>query len=450
MKIPLVGSIIGVKNQCYAKDSNICEQKLAFQNGPYEQAIGLAENSIRGRLMTRKASGAVLTVYVDGERIHSKAYGYADFENKALCTKDTKMRIGTVTMAFTSAQILNYLYQQNKCLDTKIEPNDCQYCTCNLSIKDLLNHCAGIRPASTDLFRSTKEYQSSIDRVEEIFKAQPMTPGQFLFSSDSYNLLGAYLQTKKLTYYRQMFYPRLFKALMADLDLRNTLMDQPQKIVPLLAKHYSSEASVARFSDPSNRYPSSGLISTAGDLAKFGNDVLYHEQFQRCKDVKKPYIRNTELKLWEDNECLRHNPEAVRKTTDCGLERKCLNTCGNRNSERCLGYSLGWHLQLVPTIAGSKHNYTITAYNEGLGGSFNSALVIRMGTDKNPFIRCAQSAKMENLTKNPDLAVNQERQRNTSQGIVVALIMNGAQVDAGQIAAKLAENLDKLRHEVAI
>jgi len=414
----------------------------------FEDALKIAETQINKSLGSRRASCAVLSVFIDGDEIFNQAYGYSNFELQSRAHIDTSVRIGTITQIFTAAQVLNHMRKNRICLDHTPYKQYGQF-----TLRDLLNHRSGIPSSPIEVYTNIDPYNSMHERISEFFSdnkdnnpgtktegsVSTLPQGSFQFSSTNYDLLGAWLESQ-IPDLPPNDYTHVFRSQMSNIDLRSTLLEKPKQLVPFLAKHYKSQSLIMPYVDVSNRYPSSGVVTTATDLAKFADEILYHFQMSR-KDTKLPFLNQCE-KIWMKIEEI---GELEPQNNLCSPEKYKID------SNTVQGNQYGWNIKLLPVLEGSRYKYMLLASAESNGLDHNSAVVVRCGATRCPFVDSEKALKMEdNGYYNESLQVNSDRVINKTKGIVVSLLMNGPCNSAHHICEQLALNIDKTRHKMSV
>merc|ERR1712002_332501 len=244
------------------------------------------------------------------------------------------------------------------------------------------------------------------------------------------NILGQFLRQRHLLNGCQLPYPHLFNMLNCVFMMPSTEMEVFSHLIPHFAKHYTSMDREAPFVDCSDKLASCGLVSTATDLTKFAEEMLFHEQ-KSSKDSRACHLRHCS-KIWMPDMCLKHSPRGCGESSALD-EPQNNDNCYQEGdtSSPCVGYANGWSIRLTETCPGSKYRYTVVASNEALGTSHSSAVVVRYRQNASPFPTCERAAALVNSTSpRAGCPSNQERVTNKSKGIVVALLMNGAGMQA--------------------
>ncbi len=235
-----------------------------------EFSIYLASNSI---------PGASIAVSKGGEIIYSEGMGLASKDLEVRATRQTKFRIGLVTELFTS------LAYQLLVEEGTLEPDSSVWHYLpgfpekkyKITLEDLVNNTSGIGPGN-----SPKKYQAKfnidIQKGLDVFKNDTLIaePGYYQYMSPhNYSLLGAVME--KAT--NKKFADIVQELVIDSLHLENTVFDHPLKTIKGRSDFF--DHNIVSFIinaipvDLRSQAPSSGLLSNAEDLVRFGNALLY-------------------------------------------------------------------------------------------------------------------------------------------------------------------------------
>ncbi|MEO8001591.1 MAG: serine hydrolase domain-containing protein, partial [Arenimonas sp.] len=209
-----------------------------------------------------------------GKLIWSKAYGYADMEQKVpVDPATTKFRVGSVAKPMTALALATLVKQGRIDLDADVRryvpsfPQK-QY---PFSVRQLAGHLAGIRHYKGDEAYSRKQYSTVLESLE-IFKDDPLiaVPGeQWKYSSYGYNLLSAVIEQAS----GKPFLDYMDESVFIPLGMTATVPDRLNVLIPNRGRYYLrldgkiyNEPEV----DNSYKWASGGILSTTDDLARFG------------------------------------------------------------------------------------------------------------------------------------------------------------------------------------
>lgn len=216
----------------------------------------------------KKFSGSIILVR-HGEIILSQGYGFADQDKQVKNTPQTRFRIGSITKQFTAAAIMQLKEAGKLQVDDLICKylKDCPDTWSQITIKQLLNHSAGI-VSYTDL----EEYWDQM--------GEPQTPEQLIgrfndkpllfepgskwdYSNSNYAILGYLIEQLSGMPYDEYITKHIF----IPLGMSNSGYDHND---PSLAIGYNYDLDApAEYIHMSTPYAAGGLFSTAEDLYKW-------------------------------------------------------------------------------------------------------------------------------------------------------------------------------------
>lgn len=227
---------------------------------------------------SNKIPGMQVAVSYEGDIVWSKGFGSSNLEFSIPVSQKAKFRIASVSKPVT-AVLTARLYQSEVLnIDKPVSRKLPQFSNeKGFTLRQLFSHAAGIRhylPKDT----SSTVYHNDIQTGLNIVKNDTLlyTPGhRFSYSSYGYNIAGAYIE-KVLN---QQFEGLLNDSLFVPLQMKNSTIDNPFKLIPNRVSGYElngeGEITNARFFDNRYKIPSGGILSTAEDLVKLGNELLY-------------------------------------------------------------------------------------------------------------------------------------------------------------------------------
>ena len=223
------------------------------------------------------APGAAAIVVKDGRPVFRRAYGLADLEFGILLEPDMVFRIGSVTKQFTAAAILQLVDSGKLALDDDVSKYVDAYDTGErrVTIEHLLTHTSGI-PDYTDMDEWVRRLREELTprQILDMVKARPLEfePGaQFAYSNSGYLLLGLVIEKVSgrpyADYIRQMVLP---------LGMRQTMYDDPVRVIPRRARGYEWEGDEWRnapYIGMSQPFSAGALVSTVDDLALWNTAI---------------------------------------------------------------------------------------------------------------------------------------------------------------------------------
>jgi serine beta-lactamase-like protein LACTB, mitochondrial len=240
------------------------------------------ERFITDTMRVLGAPGASICVIRDGRIVWSRAFGLADLEQDVPATTETRFRIGSVSKSLTSVAIGRLVQDGQLDLDSPVQryvPGfpEKRY---SITVRQLAGHLAGIRHYDTGEFENREHYATLTEGLA-IFAADSLLfePGtQFNYSSYGYNLLGAVIEgASGRSYLEYMRHEVLDPA-----GMIHTSFEHPDSIIPSRGRYYTRADSTgpminAPYVDNTYKWPSGGFLSTAEDLARFGDRLLRGE-----------------------------------------------------------------------------------------------------------------------------------------------------------------------------
>ncbi len=231
-------------------------------------------------------TGYSVAIIHKGNLVYSKTFGWADAEQKIPVQRHSQFPVASVTKAFTGA-ILVKMANSGK-LDLKAKVG--QYLSLpkdksNIRIEQLINHTGGIRAyrhnEKSSEFLST-HYDSALDAmnifVDDSLLFEPGT--SYRYTSFGYNLLAALVEKQAGEKYTKYVENKLMKGM----GLKHTFYDDATVKRKKRVENYSIMSPYQPYRPNENEaiikipvldhsYNNGGgnIITTAEDLAKFGN-----------------------------------------------------------------------------------------------------------------------------------------------------------------------------------
>lgn len=239
--------------------------------------IARVDSAIAAVIERHHIPGLAIAIVTGGEIRWQKAYGLADVENAVPAETTTVFRIASVTKPLTATAALQLVERGKLDLDAPVQkyapafPVKAQ----PITTRQLLGHLSGIRHYKTDEAERTNHYDS-LTAALEVFKDDALLhePGaKFTYTTFGYTLLGVVIEGASGMRYIDYMREHLFEPA----GMTHTGADDPSAIVPKRARGYSPKVygsfdgqwRNATLMDPSYKLPGGGLLSTAGDLARF-------------------------------------------------------------------------------------------------------------------------------------------------------------------------------------
>jgi CubicO group peptidase (beta-lactamase class C family) len=246
------------------------------------QAVQAVEQFIADTMRVLGAPGAAICVMRAGQVLWSRGFGLADLEQGVPVTAETRFRIGSVSKALTSVA-LGVLIQEGRLdLDSPVQDFVPYFPVKRypITVRQVAGHLAGIRHYLPGEFEN-REHYPTIAQGLAIFAADSLLfePGtRFEYSSYGYNLLGAVIEGASGLSYLDF----MAEAVLKPAGMTHTSPEHPDSIIPGRGRYYTRPDSTgpivnAPFVDNTYKWPSGGYLSTAEDLARFGDRLLRGE-----------------------------------------------------------------------------------------------------------------------------------------------------------------------------
>lgn len=225
--------------------------------------------------------GLNVAIAKQGKIIYSEGFGRASEDLGVPATRSTKFRIGQISEVFTA--LIYHLLIEDGILhpDSTVQTYypDFPEKAFRLPVRHLVQHTSGIRePGNAE--ENSSGINVSIKKGIDNFISDTLVvpPGTFqLPSMFNYNLLGAIMEESTGLSFNDI----LKKYVTDTLGLENTVIDNPFPFIKdrsdCFDYNFIAQVVHATFFDMRYRAPSEGLLSTAEDLVKFGNALLYSD-----------------------------------------------------------------------------------------------------------------------------------------------------------------------------
>jgi len=269
----LVGSLV------FGYSCNQEKDRVRIIDNSYREVIKEVRKDAIFYMVRSFTPGSSLAVSVKGKLVYSEGFGQASTDLDVPATRQTLYRIGGVT------QVLTSLAYYKMAESGKLSPDDLVWERLPefpekkypLRLQHLVDQTAGLR-LPTDEELSWRGLNVGIKRGIENFSQDSLLypPGVFQYPTPlSFNLLGAVMEEIS-----GEPFSRLIREWVTDtLGLENTMPDNPVATVKGRTNFYDRDmvAQVvnATFRDFRWRMPSEGYLSTAEDIVKLGNALLY-------------------------------------------------------------------------------------------------------------------------------------------------------------------------------
>ena len=236
-----------------------------------------AEKLCRDFMDETGMNGLQLCVSLGNKIIFSTALGLADVQNGVPVTDSTRFRINSVSKAMTSTALIQLISTHRLELDSPVQKYipDFPRKRYAITTRQAAGHLAGFRDYNENDPGDYIRYEHFDNAMQalKIFKNDTLLfkPGtRFSYSTFGWNLIGAIIESISGENYLDYMSVNIWKPL----NLRNTCGDVINAKIPNRSKFYDAAGQENDLGDLSYKYSGGGLLSTAGDLIKFGNEML--------------------------------------------------------------------------------------------------------------------------------------------------------------------------------
>jgi CubicO group peptidase (beta-lactamase class C family) len=243
------------------------------------QVVSSVRRFITDTLRVLHAPGASICVIRDSSIIWSAGIGMADLEQRVPVTPATRFRIGSVSKALT-AVALGKLYESGKLdWDAPVQRYvpDFPVKRWPITVRQVAGHLAGIRHYRPGEFENQKHYATPAGGLtifaDDTLLFEPGT--QYQYSTYGYNLLSVVAEGAS----GESFLSYMRKHVFDPAGMTHTAAEHPDSLIPLRGRYYTRADSTgpvvnAPFVDNTYKWAGGGFLSTAEDLARFGQRLL--------------------------------------------------------------------------------------------------------------------------------------------------------------------------------
>ena len=248
----------------------------------WQYAIGAAERLLQTHVQNLAVPGMQVSVASHGKTIWSGSFGYANLAAKVPVSQDTSFRIGSISKSLTAAGVGLLVQKHLLDLDAPVRRYVPSFPEKRwaITVRQIAGHLGGIRHyRSEGEVNSNKHYSSVLESLAP-FKDDPLLfePGtQFAYSSYGYVLLSAVVEAAAKEPFTEFMSTQVFEPL----GMKHTTMDYSDRAVSSRSTFYilndKDERIEAPPVDSSNKWGAGGMLSTAGDLVRFGNAMLRNQ-----------------------------------------------------------------------------------------------------------------------------------------------------------------------------
>jgi CubicO group peptidase (beta-lactamase class C family) len=243
-----------------------------------ENKIKMFDEYLIKFLENKNAPSISAGILKNGEVIWLNAKGVSDLEDNDLATTSSLYRIASISKPITAVAIMQLwekgLIELDK--DVRFYLPDFPEKKWKFTVRQLMNHTAGIRGYKDGEFHN-KKYYSSISEAVKVFAYDSLNyePGtKYEYTSLDYSLLALIIEkVSDLTFEKY-----LIENIFSPAGMSKTKVDKQQEIIENRAKgyekNYQRKIKNAQLADLSIKIAGGGLLSTAHDLLLFTRHLL--------------------------------------------------------------------------------------------------------------------------------------------------------------------------------
>jgi CubicO group peptidase (beta-lactamase class C family) len=241
-------------------------------------AVDRARQATRAGLVEQNLPGLSVAVGIKGQLVWAEGLGWADLENRVPATPETRFRIGTASIALTSAAVGLLLDQGRMNLDAEIQTYVPAFPKKQwpVTLRQAMGHTAGIRGGGGDEEPVNVRCERTADGLQRFAERDlPTEPGTvYRFSLYSWMLVSAAVEGAA----QQPFYTFMRKQIFEPLGMAHTQADAPGEPVVDRSEYYFPRFAADPRYGPQEREQvdyscflgASAFLSTAADLVRFG------------------------------------------------------------------------------------------------------------------------------------------------------------------------------------
>lgn len=245
---------------------------IAAGQPPLSQSkIDQIEQAVSREMSRQTIPGVSVAIAYNSHTIWSDGLGVADLENLVPMTRQTAIRLGSISKTITAVAALQ-LYERGRMdLDAPVQ----RYVPSfpkkpwPITIRELLCHQSGIRHYRDNEVSSTRHYTNRLDPLK-IFEDDPLLfePGtRYSYTTYGYNLLGAAVEAAAGMPFTDYIRTNIFRPA----GMEHIAVDDTYAIIPHRSRGYTLLAGMLQncgLADTSNKIPGGGLISPSEDLVR--------------------------------------------------------------------------------------------------------------------------------------------------------------------------------------
>jgi serine beta-lactamase-like protein LACTB, mitochondrial len=313
----------------------------------WTDAVDKGRQIVRTGLTEQNLPGLSVAVGVDGDIVWAEGFGWADLENRVPVRPEMRFRIGTASIALTSAAVGVLLEKNRLNLDDEVQTYVPEFPKKQwpVTVRQLMGHLAGVRNDGGDEGPLLSQPCERPVEALKFFADRPLLfePGtEYRYSSYGWILVSAAIEAAA----NEPFLAFMRKQVFEPLGMDDTRADSTTEPIPdRVTSYFPRYAADPRYGlhlmrplDYSCYAGSSAFLSTPSDLVRFGTAINGGKLLQ---------------------------PATVQ----------LLQTSQRLPSGQETGYGLGWDLE---TVALEGEQTTVVGHDGGvLGGTVASLIAFR-------------------------------------------------------------------------
>lgn len=222
-------------------------------------------------------NGLQVSVSRKREKLFSINLGLADVGNHVAVDASTRFRINSVSKAITATALVKLAQEGKINLDVPVQTYVGEFPRIHevFTLRQLAGHLAGMRDydeKNMSDFERHQHYRTATEAMSIIRNDTLLSkPGsQFHYSTFGWIAIGAAMEAACRSDYGNLMTTTIFEYLHLD----HTCLDDRESVIKNRSRFYDVAGNENEYGDFSYKYAGGGLLSTADDLAAFGNAVL--------------------------------------------------------------------------------------------------------------------------------------------------------------------------------
>jgi CubicO group peptidase (beta-lactamase class C family) len=244
-------------------------------------AVEAARSIVRAELVGQNLPGVSVAVGIGSDLVWGEGFGWADLENRVAVTPSTRFRIGTASMALTSAGVGLLLEQGRLTLDETIQTHVPAFPSHQwpVTLRQVMAHTAGIRTDSGDegplLAARCDDVREAVEQIADYpLLFEPGTT--FRRSSYGWILVSAAVEAAA----DEPFHTFMRRHVFEPLGMDDTRPDAIEPIANRAVPYFPRFAADPRYGpdlmrplDYSCYAGASAFLSTPSDLVRFAQGI---------------------------------------------------------------------------------------------------------------------------------------------------------------------------------